>query len=246
METIECPICFRTYKTTPKQCSCGYRGLKSTNLFAEPTDAYRKKELFEIYKYTKKVYYGQIPDPSRAFYYTDMTDHVLVTDAPQGRGLSVVDADAVEEIRGRFVRADEGLLAFQSSVASLILNVDEVDPGLLDESCLRMLFLGKRVQGFGGSGLMYQALRYLFVDSENPYLTAENHVLYDKQMTELICYPTRKPEEEFTLPEGVRRILPRAFGYGANHLRLIRIPRSFRNHDVIRAFFAPHTEVEFY
>ncbi len=245
-EMFECPICFARHEQNRLNCSCGFSGSGYTRYFIGETESDCREQLFEIYKYTKKVYYGQIAYPYRDFFYTDLPDYVLVTDASRERGLAVVNADANEATRDRYVRADEGLLAFGSQVKSLILNVDEIDSRMLDESCLKILFLGKRVKSLGSGGLMHQALRYLFVDSENPYLTAENHVLYDKQQTTLICYPTRKPEEEYTVPESVRHIAPRAFGYGPDHLRRIRLPRALRNHDAIRAFFAPHTEVQFY
>ncbi len=242
----ECPICFREYETNPKVCECGFSELEYVDFFAAPTEDSRKRQWFDIYKYAKKVYYGQIPMPRDSFLYEVLDDRIRITDAPFACGVSVVDADALEATRNRHTVADAGILAFRTRVSALILNVDEVDHELLDESRLRMLFLGPRVKTLQHGGLSHQSLRYLFVDPENPYLTVCDHVLFDKDMNVLYCYPTEKPEEEYTVPESVKRIAPRAFGFGPAHLRRVRLSHKFRNHELIREWFGPQIEVEFY
>jgi hypothetical protein len=242
----ECPICFRKYETNPKVCECGFSELEFVDFFAAPTEESRRQQWFDIYKYAKKVYYGQIDLPRDRFLYREYEDCVLITDAPSELGISVVDVDAVAAIRDRRTVADAGLLAMQTRQTALLLNVDEVDRDFLDESRLRILFLGRRVRMPDDGGFSHQLLRYVFVDSENPYLTVCGNVLFNRDMTVLYCYPTQKPEEEYTVPASVRRIAPRAFGFGAEHLRRVRLSRKFRNHDSIRAWFGPEVEVEFY
>lgn len=53
-----------------------------------------------------------------------------------------------------------------------------------------------------------------YVDSENPYMTAVDGVLYSKDMTQLICYPPLKGLKEFVIPNSVFEIGDYAFaGY---------------------------------
>ena len=44
---------------------------------------------------------------------------------------------------------------------------------------------------------------FFYVDESNPYLTAVDGVLYNKDMTRLICFPPYKNCEEFSIPESV-------------------------------------------
>lgn len=53
---------------------------------------------------------------------------------------------------------------------------------------------------------------YFYVDSENPYMTAVDGVLYSKDMKRLICYPPYKSGENFNIPESVSSIDDYAFG----------------------------------
>lgn len=245
-KVTECPICFREYETNPKTCACGFSELRYVDFFSNASEERRAGQWFDIYKYAKKVYYGQIPMPRDQFLHEAFEDHVLITDAPYGCGVSVVDVDAVDALRDAYTVADAGILAFRTRVSALILNVDEIGTDLLDEACPRMLFLGPRVQKLQNESLKHQTLRYLFVDPQNPCFTASDHVLFDKSMTVLYCYPTYKPEEEYTVPESVKRIAPRAFGYGAKYLRRVRMSHKFRDHQSIREWFGPQIEVEFY
>ena len=54
-------------------------------------------------------------------------------------------------------------------------------------------------------------LQSITVNPANPNFTAENGVLYNKTKTELICYPKGKTDEDFTVPDGVTKIMGLAF-----------------------------------
>ena len=69
------------------------------------------------------------------------------------------------------------------------------------------------------------SLCQIFVDSENPYYSAENGVLYDKNKTSLIYYPAKRGLTEFTVPDGVQEISSYAFRY-ASGLRKVLLPES--------------------
>lgn len=50
------------------------------------------------------------------------------------------------------------------------------------------------------------ALEKIIVDSNNPYFTAVDGVLYDKDVTQLYQYPAKKSESSFVVPEGVVKL----------------------------------------
>ena len=63
------------------------------------------------------------------------------------------------------------------------------------------------------------------VDSNNIQYCSQNGVLYNKKMTDLICYPAGKTEPLFTIPSSVMFISEHAF-YSCDRLCSIEIPRS--------------------
>lgn len=57
------------------------------------------------------------------------------------------------------------------------------------------------------------ALKSIAVDESNSYYSSLDGVLYNKEGTELICYPAGKSDTAFTLPDTVLDITPSAFAY---------------------------------
>lgn len=68
-------------------------------------------------------------------------------------------------------------------------------------------------------------LQSITVASGNPNFTAENGVLYNKTKTELICYPKGKTDEDFTVPDGVTKIMGLAFFQNPN-IKTVTLPTS--------------------
>ena len=56
------------------------------------------------------------------------------------------------------------------------------------------------------------ALTEITVDSGNPNYMSKDGVLFSKDGKELICYPDRKADAEYTVPDGVVTIIASAFG----------------------------------
>lgn len=69
------------------------------------------------------------------------------------------------------------------------------------------------------------SLTNIFVDDENPYFSSQDGVLFNKDKTELICYPMAKDSFNYTIPSTVTAINIRAF-YGCTNLRNVIIPSS--------------------
>ncbi len=57
------------------------------------------------------------------------------------------------------------------------------------------------------------ALKSIAVDESNSYYSSADGVLYNKEGTELICYPAGKSDTAFILPDTVLDITPSAFAY---------------------------------
>ena len=60
------------------------------------------------------------------------------------------------------------------------------------------------------------SLESIFVRHDNPCFCAVNNVLYSKDKTTLIKYPSGSSATSFTIPEGVKVISPCAFDYSSN------------------------------
>ena len=61
-------------------------------------------------------------------------------------------------------------------------------------------------------GEKFSALESITVSPNNPYFTSKDGVLYDKELTALIAYPSGK-NGDFTVPSSVTEITPHAFDY---------------------------------
>ena len=63
------------------------------------------------------------------------------------------------------------------------------------------------------------------VDSENPYYSVIDGVLYDKKQEKLICYPIANTSPTYKVPEGIKKIAKQAFS-GALYLEHVDLPNS--------------------
>ena len=66
-------------------------------------------------------------------------------------------------------------------------------------------------------------IKRIVVDEDNPYFSCYDSVLFNKDMTELICYPSLKEDISYTIPNGVQYINNWAF-YLCNNLQSINVP----------------------
>ena len=69
------------------------------------------------------------------------------------------------------------------------------------------------VESIGQSALVLQGLTAFTVDADSQHFTADNGILYSKDMTRLIAYPTSKSETDFVVPNEVQTIDASAFRY---------------------------------
>lgn len=69
------------------------------------------------------------------------------------------------------------------------------------------------------------ALEKIVVEPGNPYFTSVDGVLYNKDLTILICYPQGKTDTEFSVPEGVKAVAGDGF-YGNQYVEKLKLPAS--------------------
>lgn len=76
-----------------------------------------------------------------------------------------------------------------------------------------------------------QNLTAITVDANNPKYTAQDGVLYSKDMTQLRQYPAGKTDAEFKVPDGVTAILAYSF-FGNAHLKAVSLPDGLKTINV--------------
>ena len=231
-EVCECPICGKEYDTNPGTCSCGFEGLVflpcyTTDAVREKYEGKRKELTFRIYKFAKQVYYGEKPYESSSLVTYERENRIDVDEALERRGLAVVDP-ARQQKNGLPTVAVEGLLAMRSNVRALILNTDEAEYSVLDESGVEILLLGAHFKRFCDGGLLqYRALRYLWVDGKNRHFMADDNVLFSKDRTKLHLYARSRPGEEYRVPPCVKILEPYSF-FMPHFLKKLYLPKGIR------------------
>lgn len=74
-------------------------------------------------------------------------------------------------------------------------------------------------------------IRRIIADENNPCFSSQNGVLYNKDMTELLCYPRGKQSKSYHMPDTVSMIAPMAFSngsYGAPKLEEVFLSTSLK------------------
>ena len=226
MIRCECPICHAEYEENPHVCKCGFEGIEYPVYESERLmEEYEKKKLFKIYKFAKKVAMGEIPyQPSELVTY-EYGDCICVDEALEERGLAYVEARGDGK---RKTVAAEGLIVFRNRIKALYLNTDEAKPYFLEECAVKILLFGPDFRGFQyGYFMPFSPIRYIWVDADNPFLHAENNVLFDKDQTTLIFYAPLRPEEEYTVPKSVRTLKNLSF-FAPDHLKKLFLPKGIK------------------
>ena len=97
-------------------------------------------------------------------------------------------------------------------------------------SMLTEVTIGKGVSNIGASAFEDSSnlLSAINVSTENSYFSSLDGVLYNKEKTELICYPAGRSETSYTIPNSVKVIGDSAF-FWCNSLSSITIPNSVKS-----------------
>jgi len=229
IEKSRCPICGKEYEITPEACKCGFDGVMfmpdfCTDTVRQKYEAQAKEQLFRIYKFAKQVYYGEVTYNKSELVTYVREDHIDIDEALETRGLAVVDPPkgALPTV------AVEGLLAMRANVRALILNTNEAEYNMLDESPVEVLLLGADFKRFRDGGLWQShPLRYLWVDGKSKHFEADDNVLFSKDRKRLHLYARSRPGDEYRVPESVKSLEPYSF-FAPRYLKRLYLPRGIR------------------
>ena len=107
--------------------------------------------------------------------------------------------------------------------------VTTIDSNLLFSGNVKKINIPKSVTKIDAAAFMYcYDLQSINVDSENDRYMSEKGILYNKDMTRILCYPAGIKDTEFFVPDTVKTIGDFAF-YGTKALESINIPDSVTN-----------------
>ncbi len=76
----------------------------------------------------------------------------------------------------------------------------------------------------------------IVVDENNQYYSSEDGVLFNKDKTEMICYPPCKPEKTYKIPEGVETIGNMAILFNS-FLEVLEVPKSVKILEIKHAIY---------
>lgn len=88
---------------------------------------------------------------------------------------------------------------------------------------LSTLTISKNVEELDDGLLCATGIKNVYVDSENPYFSSADGVLFNKDKTELIYYPSGRSQIHYTIPDYVKKINIFAFTF-AKSLQSVSIP----------------------
>ncbi len=231
MKDLVCPICRKEYSEKPQKCTCGFENIEYSYIYENDKlyEEFKKKQLFSIYKFTKKVLFGEIDYPESKADYIETEDKIYVQELLENRGLAYISSDCINSEKR--IHAASGLLACRSATLSLILGTDSASRDFLEESGVKILFIDKNFKEFDdGYFIPYSLPRYIYVSEENKYFSSENNVLFNKDKTRLISYAIDRPEKEYTVPESVK-VLGRYSFFLPSNLDVLRLPRGIKIED---------------
>ena len=108
-----------------------------------------------------------------------------------------------------------GDYAFSSSAASQVVLPESLleigDEAFFDCQNLQQLSLPSGVRSLSGDPFSSAALKSILVSRENPYFSSFDGVLYSKDMTALVRYPSGREGAHYCVPYCVKQILYAAF-----------------------------------
>lgn len=87
------------------------------------------------------------------------------------------------------------------------------------------IYIPESVTSIDTLAFFFSNLEKIEVNENNKHYSSNDGVLFNKDLSTLICYPCSYPETEYTVPSGVSRIEDYSF-YGVTNLQEIIIPSS--------------------
>ncbi len=142
-------------------------------------------------------------------------------DAFQGCEYSIKYIEFPSSLKSMDYRAFSGSL----DVDDLVLpeNLEEIGESAFANCKIKNLYIKSGLNTIGNESLDWiKNLESITVDEGNQSFSSKDGVLFDKDKTELIKYPSNNPRKEYTIPQSVVKVSDCAFNYSMN-LEKIRV-----------------------
>ena len=99
------------------------------------------------------------------------------------------------------------------------------DEAFIGCNAMKEISIPKNVSHIGSRALMAKVLEAINVDKDNPVYSSLDGVLFNKDRTVLLSYPTKKPDASYAVPDGVERLDPYSI-YNISALKEVTLPDS--------------------
>ena len=99
------------------------------------------------------------------------------------------------------------------------------DEAFIGCNAMKEISIPKNVSHIGSKALMAKVLEAINVDKDNTVYSSLDGVLFNKDRTVLLSYPTKKPDASYAVPDGVERLDPYSI-YNISALKEVTLPDS--------------------
>lgn len=154
------------------------------------------------------------PAAQSDYAYTVMKDHVRI-DQYTGDDENVVIPEKIDGLPVTVIGGDALFRREQMKSVVIPDSVDEIGPAAFYRCyALNRITIPSGVSKIGSNPFFRcSSLQEIAVDAGNDHYTAENGVLFNKEMTALIAFPEGLKIDSYSVPETVETIADGAFGY---------------------------------
>lgn len=119
---------------------------------------------------------------------------------------------------------------YESAITKIYISegITLIDFSITDLQNLQQIFVPESLAEIRNFPQTAYGLKYVDVADNNPNYCDDNGILFNRDKTELICYPASRSGEEYTIPESVEKL-----GYpgfcGCSNLKILNIPKSVKS-----------------
>ena len=173
------------------------------------------------------VYYAE----DGVLFLSDGEDTTLVC-YPAGKGNSYTIPEGVTKI-GQY-----SICAYNLETLVLPESLLVIDYNAIHNKAVTTLHIPAGTEAIGQSAFTrMEALESITVDENNAYYTAQDGILYSKDMTIIHTYPSGKTDEEFSIPDGVV-MMPDTLYRTQRHLKTLHISAALKRIENLNMYTA--------
>ncbi len=178
----------------------------------------------------------------------------LITQIRFSDGLTAISAKSFDDLpRLKHVVIPEGVVSIAKDGFSAFGNCINLVRVSIPSTITQMTKDNRYMNPQSGVFAWCEHLQDIHVSPDNKVFASIDGVLYSKDQTELLCYPSGREEEYFTVPATVKTICSKAFSFNKN-LKQAILPEglikleseAFTNCSELTAIAIPSTVTKFY